>query len=109
MGRYCRPPPPAVESNRRLIGASFDLLTRTSDDMRRASFYIGAVVLATLGPLAVATFALEVVSIHTTRTEMGQLLEDGAGVWYGLLATLAGIGVIVAGIESQAMATAASL
>lgn len=33
-------------------------------------------------------------------------MEDGAGVWYGLLATLAGIGVIVAGIESQAMATA---
>ena len=100
------PAPPAVESNRRLIGASFDLLTRTSDDMRRASFYIGAVVLGTIGPLALATFALEVVSIHTTRHDMERLLAAGAGFWYGLLVTLAGIGVLVAGIESQAMATA---
>jgi hypothetical protein len=100
------PAPPAVESNRRLIGASFDLLTRTSDDMRRASFYIGAVVLGTIGPLAMATFALEVVSIHTTRHDMERLLAGGAGFWYGLLVTLAGIGVLVAGIESQAMAAA---
>jgi len=42
------------------LGASFDLLTRTSDDMRRASFYIGLVVLGTIGPLAIASFALEV-------------------------------------------------
>lgn len=100
------PAPPAVESNRRLVGASFDLLTRTSDDMRRASFYIGAVVLGTIGPLALATFALEVVSIHTTRPEMATRLEGGAGGWYGLLVALAGAGVLVAGIESQAMATA---
>jgi len=50
-------PPPPVESTRRLLGASFDLLTRTSDDMRRASFYIGLVVLGTVGPFAVASFA----------------------------------------------------
>ncbi len=100
------PPPPAVQSTRRLLGASFDLLTRTSDDMRRASFYIGAIVLGTIGPLAVATFALEVVSIHRTRREMQRLLDSGADGWYGLLITLAAVGVIVAAIESQAMATA---
>ena len=48
---------PPVESTRRLIGASFDLLTRTSDDMRRASFYIGVVMLVTLGPFALAAWA----------------------------------------------------
>ena len=100
------PAAPAVESTRRLIGASFDLLTRTSDDMRRASFYIGAVLLGTVGPLAIATFGLEVVSIHKTQREMNRLLDSGAGGWYGLLVTFAVIGIVVAAIESQAMATA---
>jgi hypothetical protein len=100
------PTAPAVESTRRLIGASFDLLTRTSEDMRRASFYIGAVLLGTVGPLALATFGLEVVSIHKTQREMDRLLDAGAGGWYGLLVTFAVIGIVVAAIESQAMATA---
>jgi hypothetical protein len=98
--------PAAVESARRLIGASFDLLTRTSDDMRRASFYIGAIVLGTVGPLALATFALEVVSIHRTQREMDALLAAGAGGWFGLLSALTGMGVLVAVIESRTMATA---
>lgn len=68
------PVTPPVESTRRLLGASFDLLTRTSDDMRRASFYIGLIVLGTVGPFAVASFALEIVSIHHTRGQMERLL-----------------------------------
>ena len=39
--------------------------------MRRASFYIGLIVLGTVGPLAVASFVLEVVSIHRTRRRHG--------------------------------------
>ena len=42
--------------------------------MRRASFYIGLIVLGTVGPFAVASFALEVVSIHHTRGQMERLL-----------------------------------
>ena len=95
---------PPVESTRHLLGASFDLLTRTSDDMRRASFYIGSIVLGTVGPLAIASFALEVVSIHRTRAEMTDLMDDGLGGLLGLLAFVAGLGLVAAAVESQAMA-----
>jgi hypothetical protein len=96
------PPVPSVESTRRLLGASFDLLTRTSDDMRRASFYIGLIVLGTVGPLAIASFGIEVISIHHTRREMEELV--GLGVVEGFLGVLAALGLFVASVESQAMA-----
>jgi len=99
-------PVPAVESTRRLLGASFDLLTRTSDDMRRASFYIGLIVLGTVGPFALASFGREVVSIHKTAREMEMLMARGAEGWYGLLGVLAVVGVWVSFVESQTMAAA---
>ena len=46
------PDPPPVVGTRQLIGASFDLLLRSGDQMRRSSFYIGLIVLGTAGPLA---------------------------------------------------------
>jgi hypothetical protein len=95
---------PAVESTRRLLGASFDLLTRTSDDMRRASFYIGLIVLGTVGPLALASFGLEIVSIHHTRVEMDRMVDGALGSTYALLLSLAGLGLFVASVESQVMA-----
>ncbi len=100
------PSPPAVESTRRLLGASFDLLTRTSDDMRRASFYIGLIVLGTVGPLALASWALEVVSLHLTARELESLLGSGAAAWLGWLGALAAVGLVVAAIESRAIASA---
>jgi hypothetical protein len=100
------PPVAAVESTRRLLGASFDLLTRTSDDMRRASFYIGIIVLGTVGPLALASFGLAVVSIHKTQREMDALMVHGADGWFSLLGLLAGLGLLVAAIESRTMAAA---
>jgi hypothetical protein len=72
--------------------------------MRRASFYIGLVVLGTVGPLAVASFALEIVSIHHTRAQMEHLLAGALGGWYGLLGIIAGLGLLVAAVESEAMA-----
>lgn len=99
-------PAPSVESTRRLLGASFDLLTRASDDMRRASFYIGLVVLGTVGPFAVASFAFGVVSVHRTDREVTQLLRSSFGAWYGLLGFLAGCGLAVAAVESRTMAAA---
>jgi hypothetical protein len=100
------PPPPSVETTRHLLGASFDLLTRTSEDQRRASFYIGLVVLGTVGPLALASWALEVVSIHRTTREMASVFTAGAETWLGLLEVLAGVGLLVAAIESRSMAAA---
>ncbi|OGO57868.1 MAG: hypothetical protein A2Z32_07190 [Chloroflexi bacterium RBG_16_69_14] len=99
-------PSPSVASTRRLLGASFDLVTRASDDMRRASFYIGIVVLATVGPFALASLDLGVVSVHKTSRELEDLVETGFGAWYGLLGGLAVIGLVVAAVESRTMASA---
>jgi hypothetical protein len=98
-----RPAPP-LESTRRLVGASFDLLSRASDEMRAASFYIGAIVLGTVGPFALASWVLEVGTLHRTVDEAAVLMEGGAGVWYGLLAVPALIGGFVALVESRTMA-----
>lgn len=99
-------PAPSVETTRHLLGASFDLLTRTSDDMRRASFYIGFVTLGTVGPLALASWAIEVVSIHRTQRQMEAILVNGGSSWLALLGSLAGFGLLVAAVESRAMAAA---
>ena len=100
------PPAPAVESTRRLLGASFDLLTRSSDDMRRASFHIGVIVLGTVGPLALASFGVAVTAVHKTQREMDDLMVRGAGSWLGVLGSVAGIGLLVAAVESRTMASA---
>jgi hypothetical protein len=100
------PPPPAVQSTRRLIGASFDLLGKVSDPMRRASFYIGGIVLGTVGPFALASLALEVFSLHRTRREYDAMLGSGTGAAFGLLGIVAVLGLLVAAVESRTMATA---
>ncbi len=99
------PPPPAVETTRHLLGASFDLLSRTSNEMRRASFYIGFIVLGTVGPLALASWALEVLSLHMNALQLGSVLESGAAIWLGWLGVLAAAGLVVAATESRAMAS----
>ena len=81
-------------------------MTRASEDMRSASFYIGLIVLGTVGPLAVASFAFEVVSIHRTSREVSELLRSGLAAWYGLLGSVAGLGLVVAVVESRTMAAA---
>jgi hypothetical protein len=100
------PPVPPVETTRRLIGASFDLLNRSSDEMRRASFYIGTVVLGTVGPFALASWALEVVSLHKTNAQMRSTLDAGADAWLGVLSSIAVAGLLVAAVESRTMASA---
>jgi hypothetical protein len=97
---------PAVETTPRLIGASFELLNRSSEEMRRASFYIGAVILGTVGPFALASWALDVVSIHMTRAEMQATLDGGAEALLVFLSSIAVAGLLVAAVESRAMATA---
>jgi len=100
------PPDPTVPSARRLIGASFDLLSKSSDEMRRASFYIGAVVFGTAGGYAIAAWALEVAGTHSTIDEIEAALAGSLGGWMALLGLLAIIGILVATVESRAMAVA---
>ena len=68
------PPGPAIElvSTWRLIGAAFELLGRSSDDMRRASFYVGSVVLGTIGPFILAVWAINVVAFDHTFARAGR-------------------------------------
>jgi succinate dehydrogenase hydrophobic anchor subunit len=72
--------------------------------MRRASFYIGAIVLGTAGGYAVASWALEVLGTHSTITEIETALTGALGGWMGLLAVIALCGIFVATVESRAMA-----
>jgi hypothetical protein len=74
--------------------------------MRAASFYIGAIVLGTVGPFALASWVLEVTALHRTVREADELMSGGAGGWYGLLAVPALIGGLVALVESRTMAAA---
>jgi hypothetical protein len=97
---------PPLTSTRRLVGASFDLLAGASEEMRAASFYIGAIVLGTVGPFALASWALQVSTLHRTVQEADELMSGGAGGWYGLLAVPALIGGLVALVESRTMAAA---
>jgi hypothetical protein len=95
-----------VPPTRRLIGASFDLLSHSSDDMRRASFYIGAIVLGTAGGYALAAWAVEVVTIHKSIAETEAAMSGWLGGWMGLLIFIGILGLLVAGVESRAMAVA---
>jgi len=99
-------PIPPVVSTARLIGASFDLLNRSSAEMRRASFYIGIVALGTVGPFALASWALVVVSLHTRNAHLRSTLDPGAEAWLGVLGSIAVAGLLVAAIESRTMAAA---
>src|SRR4029078_11323983 len=69
-------PAPALVSSRALLGASFELLPRTGADLRRASFYVGGIVLGTAGPAALAIWALDVVGFDLFDPD---LLAHGDG------------------------------
>lgn len=95
---------PRLETTRRLIGASFDLLGRATEEMRRASFYIGVIVLGLVAPFALATWAIEVRTVHLTVAQADELYVSAGYAWYGLLAWPMIIGLLVAGIESRIIA-----
>jgi hypothetical protein len=104
---------PAVEapairlaSARGLLGASFDLLGQATEEMRRASFYVGLVVLGTVAPLALASWAIEVKTVHLTVSETARLADSAATGWSGWLWFPAFAGIIVAIIESRVLAAA---
>jgi len=102
------PSPPTLKAppTRRLIGACFDLLSRSPEEMRRASFYVGAVVSGTAGGYALAAWAVEVVGVHRTVSETETAMTGALGGWLGLLGLVAVVGLLVANVESRAMAAA---
>jgi hypothetical protein len=98
------PPMPPVESTRRLLGASFDLLARSSPEMRPASFYVGLVVLGTVAPLALAAWATIVTDVQRSAFESLVVLGPTYEAWDRFLVWIAGIGFLVALIDSRLVA-----
>jgi hypothetical protein len=98
--------PTEVATTRGLLGASFELIGRSGPDMRRASFYIGTIVLGTTGPLALGAWALEVIGRSRTVDEMSDTFEGGGAVALAILAIVAGFGILAAAIESRNIAMA---
>jgi hypothetical protein len=98
-------PPIELASTRRLLGAAFELLGRSSDDMRRSSFYIGSIMLGTAGPLVLAAWAISVIAVDHTFDDMARRYDDGGGAALSALVFLAGMGAFVAVIESRNLAS----
>ncbi|MBA2372725.1 MAG: hypothetical protein H0V74_00790 [Chloroflexi bacterium] len=105
-GRTSGGPLPSVVGARALLGASFDELHRSSGPMRHASFYVGAIVLGTAGPFALALWAFAALGSGLSLETLESLGETTSGAWLAILGFLAVMGVIVASIESQAVAIA---
>jgi len=98
-----RPEIPLVPASR-LLAASFDLLNRSAIDMRRASFYIGLIVLGTVGPLALASWGLLVIDMERGFTDFGAGLGTKGDALLAGLGLLAFVGLIVATVESRTLA-----
>jgi hypothetical protein len=99
-----QPRDPGIVGVRGLIGASFDLLLRAGEPIRRASFYIGVVLLGTVGPLVLAVWGMVVLGYDLSVLSETTWLDLGA--WLSLLGVLAFAGFVVASVESQAVVVA---
>jgi hypothetical protein len=97
---------PPVVGARALLGTSFDELNATTDLVRRASFYIGAIILGTVGPFALAVWAFAVLGSDLAFSSAEALGASVSGAWLIVLAFLALFGIVAAAIESQAIAIA---
>ncbi len=99
-------PPPEIPlvTTSRLLTASFDLLGRSGADMRRASFYIGLIVLGTVGPLALASWGLVVVETERGLAEFEEGIAPNAEALFAGLGLLAFTGLVVAWVESRCLA-----
>ena len=72
--------------------------------MRRASFYIGLIILGTVGPLALASWGLLVVEMEFGYTDFGTGLAANTEALIAGLGLLAFIGLIVGSVESRTLA-----
>jgi hypothetical protein len=95
---------------RRLLTVAFDLLVRSGEDMRRASFYIGALVLGTVGPLVLGVLILGTEGLFgpafdpTLDPLTGDDLDGSValgGALLSVLAIIAFLGLLVAVVEGR--------
>ncbi len=96
------PPPPDIPlvPTRRLLATSFDLLLRSNDAMRRASFYAGAITLGTVGPLVLAALILEREGVIDESAAFSPA-DAGAAAVLLVLVCIAFAGLLVAIIEGR--------
>jgi hypothetical protein len=88
---------------RALLRQSLDLLTRSDAGLRSASFYIGFMMLVTVGP-AIVLLGMSMVSATGVGFD-----QEASGAWFAwvVLASMpATLGYIAAGTEARSMATA---
>ena len=91
---------------RALAGQALDLLTRSDSGLRSASFYIGFLLLVTVGP-AIALFALGILASAAAAQPWDRYTAPPVWVvWAILLALPAVLGYVGAGVEARALATA---
>lgn len=103
------PPAPAAIrelplSARRLVPVSLDLLWRAEAHLRAASFYIGFLLLATVGP-AVALFAAAALTFGGAAFDPFTG-ADAWSAWLAITVLVAAPGFLVASVESRVIATA---
>ena len=92
---------PPVVSARQLIASSFDLLLGQGDPLRRASFYIGIIVLGLIGPFVLATWGLLVSNPSLdVFNPIGDPAAPAAAGWMLVLLSLLVGGLLIAGVES---------
>lgn len=89
-----------------VVVTAFDLLTKASRDVRSGSFYVGLIVLGMIGPLAILAWGLEIATDGGSLRDIIQAMSGAAGVWLVVAGYLALAGLLVAYIESRAIATA---
>jgi hypothetical protein len=117
-------PPPVTEAvlaiplgTRRLVSTALDLLTRTDSGLRSASFYIGFMLLLTVGP-ALALFVAILLTVgdgafgpifDPTYDPTLVPLAEPPGAWAGwlsLAALPAFLGYMAASVDARILATA---
>ena len=86
-----------------LLSTAFDVLARSSLELRRASIYIGLLSLALIGPAAYLLWAVAVESVDESITELTRQLTRAGGA-FGITAVIASAGFVAISVESQALA-----
>jgi hypothetical protein len=89
---------------RQLVPIALDLLWRATGQIRPASFYIGFLLLVTVGPAVAFSIAAQDLLGAPDELEPG-IVEAWAG-WYTLSLFIAGLGIVAALIESRGLAVA---
>jgi hypothetical protein len=105
-------PPPAAPSpfaglptrSSRLVAEAFDVLARSTGDLRRGSFYIGLLVVGTVAPYALLFWRI---AVEFEALSIGEQFDRVRGGLEGAIdasVVIAVIGLLVAVVESRAVA-----